>query len=191
MLGVYSEALVEPIAQVLAKLGAEHALVVHGAGGLDELTPTGENLMAEVRDGERVARTTLDPAPLSTGPVPGSPDDLRCGGDPAQNAAVILTVFDGERGPRRDAVILNAAAALLVGGVVTTWRPASTWPSTTIDSGAAQAKLDELVAFTRATRRRGGMSGYLTRLSGDVRRDAPEPARGFGDALAGRRRTSP
>ena len=149
VVGVYSKALVVPIAQVLAKLGTEHALVVHGAGGLDELTPTGENLMAEVRDGG-VTTSTLDPAPLSTGPVPGSPDDLRCGGDPAQNAAVILTVFDGERGPRRDAVILNAAAALLVGGVVDDWEAGIDRAVDTIDSGAAQAKLDELVAFTRA-----------------------------------------
>ena len=149
VVGVYSEALVVPIAQVLSKLGTEHALVVHGAGGLDELTPTGENLMAEVRNGS-VTTSTLDPAPLSTGPVPGSPDDLRCGGDPAQNAAVILTVFDGERGPRRDAVILNAAAALLVGGVVDDWEAGIDRAVETIDSGAAQAKLDELIAFTRA-----------------------------------------
>jgi anthranilate phosphoribosyltransferase len=149
VVGVYSDTLVEPIAHVLSKLGTEHSLVVHGAGGLDELTPTGENLMAEVKDGT-VRTTTLDPAPLSTGPVPGSPADLRCGGDPAQNAAVILTVFDGERGPRRDAVILNAAAALLVGGVVDDWEAGIDLAVATIDSGKAQAKLDELVAFTRA-----------------------------------------
>ena len=149
VVGVYSEALVVPIAQVLSKLGTDHALVVHGAGGLDELTPTGENLMAEVRDGS-VQTSTLDPAPLSTGPVPGTPDDLRCGGDPAQNAAVILTVFDGERGPRRDAVILTAAAALLVGGVVDDWEAGIDRAVDTIDSGAAQAKLDELISFTRA-----------------------------------------
>jgi anthranilate phosphoribosyltransferase len=76
--------------------------------------------------------------------------DLRCGGDPAQNAAVILTVFDGERGPRRDAVILNAAAALLVGGVVDDWEAGIDRAVDTIDSGAAQSKLDELIAFTRA-----------------------------------------
>jgi anthranilate phosphoribosyltransferase len=145
---VYAESLVEPIAQVLQKLGAEHAMVVHGAGGLDELTPTGENLVSEVRAGE-VRTYTLDPSPLSTGPGPGSPDDLRCGGDPAQNAAVILTVFDGERGPRRDAVILNAAAALVVGGVVAELEPGIDLAVETIDSGAALAKLQELVAFTR------------------------------------------
>jgi anthranilate phosphoribosyltransferase len=124
-------------------------MVVHGFGGLDELTPTGENLVSEVRDGE-VRTYTLDPAPLSTGPGPGSPDDLRCGGDPAQNAAVILTVFDGERGPRRDAVILNAAAALVCGGVVPELDDAIDAAVEAIDTGAALAKLEELVAFTRA-----------------------------------------
>ena len=148
VVGVYAESLVEPIAQVLAKLGAEHAMVVHGAGGLDELTPTGENLVSEVRGGE-VRTYTLDRGRCSTGPGPGSPDDLRCGGDPAQNAAVILTVFDGERGPRRDAVILNAAAALVVGGVVAEMEPGIDLAVETIDSGAAAAKLEGLVAFTR------------------------------------------
>jgi anthranilate phosphoribosyltransferase len=149
VMGVYAEHLVEPMAQVLARLGVDHALVVHGAGGLDELTPTGENLMAEVRDGE-VTMHTLDPRPLSTGPAPGTPDDLRVGGDPAQNAAIIRTVFDGERGPRRDAVILNAAAAMLVGGLVDDFERGIDDAVGTIDSGAATAKLDELVEFTRA-----------------------------------------
>jgi anthranilate phosphoribosyltransferase len=149
VVGVYARTLVEPIAEVLAKLGTEHAMVVHGAGGLDELTPTGENLISEVREGA-VRTYTLDPRPLSTGAYPGSPDDLCCGGDPAQNAAVILTVFDGEQGPRRDAVILNAAAALTVGGVVPEIERGIELAVATIDSGAALAKLDELVAFTRA-----------------------------------------
>ena len=152
VVGVYSEALVVPIAQVLAKLGTEHALVVHGAGGLDELTPTGENLMAEVRDGG-VTTSTLDPAPLSTGPVPGSPDDLRCGGDPAQNAAVILTVFDGETGPRRDAVILNAGAALYVAGLSETLEQGVYAARDAIDDGRATATLERLVAFTSARTR--------------------------------------
>jgi anthranilate phosphoribosyltransferase len=149
VMGVYAENLVEPMAQVLARLGVDHALVVHGAGGVDELTPTGENLMAEVRDGQ-VSLTTLDPRPLSTGPSPGTPDDLRVGGDPAHNAAIIRTVFDGERGPRRDAVILNAAAAMLVGGQVAEFEHGIDAAVETIDSGAARDKLDELVRFTQA-----------------------------------------
>ena len=149
VIGVYAPHLVEPIAQVLAQLGVDHALVVHGAGGLDELTPTGENMMAEVRD-QTVTLSTLDPRPLADGPVPGSAADLRVEGGPVENAAVIRTVFDGERGPRRDAVILNAAAALLVGAAVDDFESGIELARTTIDSGAAQRKLDELVAFTQA-----------------------------------------
>jgi anthranilate phosphoribosyltransferase len=149
VLGVYAENLVEPIAQVLVALGAEHAMVVHGAGGLDELTPTGENRIAEVRDGA-VRVWTLDPQPLSTHPVPGSPDDLRVGGDPARNAAIITTVFDGERGQRRDAVILNAAAALVVGGLVPDFENGIDAAVEAIDSGAATRTLDALRRFTQA-----------------------------------------
>ncbi len=148
VMGVYAAALVEPMAQVLAQLGADHCLVVHGAGGLDELTPTGENLVAELRDGE-VRTYTLDPRPLSGGPVPASPDDLRVGGDPAQNAAIMLTVFDGERGPRRDAVILNAAAAMLVAGLVDDLEAGIDGAVAVIDDGSAARKVDELVAATR------------------------------------------
>jgi anthranilate phosphoribosyltransferase len=149
VLGVYAENLVEPIAQVLVALGAEHAMVVHGAGGLDELTPTGENTVAEVRDGA-VRVWTLDPRPLGTHPVPGSPDDLRVGGDPAQNAAIITTVFDGERGPRRDAVILNGAAALVVGGLAPDFETGIEAAVEAIDSGAASRTLEALRRFTQA-----------------------------------------
>ncbi len=149
VIGVYAPNLVEPIAQVLARLGVDHALVVHGAGGLDELTPTGENMMAEVRD-QTITISTFDPRPLADGPVPGSAADLRVEGGPIESAAVIRTVFDGERGPRRDAVILNAAAALLVGAAVDDFEAGIELARTTIDSGAAQRKLDELVTFTQA-----------------------------------------
>jgi anthranilate phosphoribosyltransferase len=149
VIGVYSANLVEPIAQVMAQLGCDHVLVVHGAGGLDELTPTGENLMAEVRERE-VTLTSLDPSPLADGPVPGTPADLRVEGGPVENAAVIRTVFDGEHGPRRDAVILNAAAAMLVGAAVDDFEAGVELAVETIDSGAAQRKLDELVEFTQS-----------------------------------------
>jgi len=147
VLGVYAPELVEPIARVLVLLEAEHALVVHGAGGLDELTPVGDNLVAEVRDGS-VTISTIDPHELSTGAVPATPDDLRVGGDPAQNAAVIRTVLDGERGPRRDAVVLNAGAALLVGGMVDDLAAGIDGAVEAIDSGAAAETLERLIAFT-------------------------------------------
>ncbi len=147
VVGVYAHDLVEPIAAVLVELGADHALVVHGAGGLDELTPTGENWVAEVRDGA-VRTATVDPRTFGAGP--GSPDDLMVGGDPATNAAIIRTVFDGETGPRRDAVILNAGAAIHVAGLVDTLEEGVERARDAIDSGAATETLDRLVAFTQA-----------------------------------------
>ena len=92
---------------------------------------------------------TIDPRDLSTGAVPASPDDLRVGGDPAQNASIIRTVFDGERGPRRDAVVLNAGAALLVAGSVPDLESGIDRAVEAIDSGAATATLDRLVEFTQ------------------------------------------
>jgi anthranilate phosphoribosyltransferase len=144
VVGVYAPELVEPIAQVLAALGTEHALVAHGAGGLDELTPTGENLVAEVRGGQ-VSVTTVDPREFGAGP--GTPEDLG-GGDASANAAIIRTVFDGETGPRRDAVILNAGAALYVAGLSETLEQGVYAARDAIDDGRATATLERLVAFT-------------------------------------------
>jgi anthranilate phosphoribosyltransferase len=146
VVGVYARDLVEPIAQALAALGCEHALVAHGAGGLDELTPTGENLVAEVRDGE-VTISTVDPREFGAGP--GVPADLG-GGDAADNAAIVRTVFDGETGPRRDAVILNAGAALYVAGVSDSLEQGVYAARDAIDDGRATATLDRLIAFTAA-----------------------------------------
>jgi anthranilate phosphoribosyltransferase len=146
VVGVYAPDLVEPIAQALAALGCEHALVAHGAGGLDELTPTGENLVAEVRDGE-VTITKVDPRQFGAGP--GVPGDLG-GGDASDNAAIVRTVFDGETGPRRDAVILNAGAALYVAGVSDSLEQGVYAARDAIDDGRATATLDRLIAFTSA-----------------------------------------
>ena len=99
VVGVYSEALVVPIAQVLAKLGTEHALVVHGAGGLDELTPTGENLMAEVRDGERARRRRSTRRRSRPGRCPGRPTTCAAAATRPRTRRSSCTVFDGERGP--------------------------------------------------------------------------------------------
>jgi anthranilate phosphoribosyltransferase len=146
VVGVYARDLVEPIGQALAALGCEHALVAHGAGGLDELTPTGENLVAEVRNGE-VTISTVDPREFGAGP--GVPADLG-GGDAADNAAIVRTVFDGETGPRRDAVILNAGAALYVAGVSDSLEQGVYAARDAIDDGRATATLDRLIAFTAA-----------------------------------------
>src|SRR4029078_7430484 len=109
-----------------------------------ELTPTGENLVAEVRNGA-VTLMTVDPREFGAGP--GSPDDLG-GGDASDNAAIIRTVFDGETGPRRDAVILNAGAALYVAGVSDTLETGAYAAREAIADGRATATLERLVAFT-------------------------------------------
>ncbi|HET6848769.1 MAG TPA: anthranilate phosphoribosyltransferase [Gaiellales bacterium] len=144
VVGVYAPELVEPIALALASLGCEHALVAHGAGGLDELTPTGENLVAEVRDGD-VTTSSVDPREFGAGP--GTPEDLG-GGDARDNAAIIRTVFDGETGPRRDAVILNSGAALYVAGVADSLEAGVYTARDAIDDGRAAATLERLIAFT-------------------------------------------
>jgi anthranilate phosphoribosyltransferase len=145
VVGVYREDLVGPIARVLAALGTEHAMVVCSAGRVDELSPAGENTVAEVRDG-RFRLRRLDVAALG---IRHAPLEALEGGEPADNAAIMRTVFDGEPGARRDAVTLNAAAALLVGGTVASFSEGLERAREAIDSGAASATLERLIAFTR------------------------------------------
>src|ERR671915_124174 len=112
VIGVYAESLVEPIAQVLAQLGARRAFVVHGSHGIDELSPAGPNQVCEVFAGE-VQRRMIDP--LELGIARCDPGDLR-GGTPAENAQAIRDVFAGADGGRRDAILLNAAGAIAAAG---------------------------------------------------------------------------
>jgi anthranilate phosphoribosyltransferase len=146
IVGVYSPGLVRTIAEVLAQLGARRAFVVHGAGGIDELSPCGPNQVSEVRDGD-VADRTIDPAELG---VEGcSPDELR-GGSPAENAQAIRDVFAGSRGAAREAILLNAAGAIAAAGHAEDLRDGLELARQAVDSGAAAARLDQLVAFSRA-----------------------------------------
>jgi len=147
VVGVYSEHLVRTIAEVLAQLGARRAFVVHGAGGIDELSPVGPNLVAEVVDGS-VRERTLDPE-LELGLPPCSVEELR-GGKPEENAAAVRAVFDGADGGRRNAVLLNAAGAIAAAGHADDLREGLELARETVDSGAAAARLDELIAFSRA-----------------------------------------
>jgi anthranilate phosphoribosyltransferase len=149
LLGVYDDELVAVIADVLVRLGADRAMVVHGFGGIDELSPAGPNLVAEVAGGE-VRHHVLDPATLGLGP--SEPADLR-GGTPEQNAADIRAIFDGAVGPKRDAVLLNAAGALLVGGMVEDLADGLVVAAAAVASGEAAARLDALVAFSREASR--------------------------------------
>jgi anthranilate phosphoribosyltransferase len=148
VVGVYSPDLVRTIADVLARLGARRAYVVHGAGGIDELSPVGQNLLAEIVDGEVLERR-LDPE-SELGIPRCSVDELR-GGSPAENAEAIREVFAGADGGRRNAILLNAAGAIAAGGHAADLREGLEVARRTIDSGAAAERLELLIAFSRET----------------------------------------
>jgi anthranilate phosphoribosyltransferase len=145
VVGVYSPALVPVIADVLARLGAHRAFVVHGAGGIDELSPSGPNLVCEVVDGQ-VRQREIDPQELG---VPRcDPMELR-GGSAAENAQSIRDVFGGADGGRRSAILLNAAGAIAAGGHAADLREGLAVARETLDSGAARERLEQLIAFSK------------------------------------------
>ena len=144
VIGVYAAALTEPLARVLAELGTFRAFVVHGADGLDEISNTGESRVSEVREG--VVRTfTVRPEDFGLPRV--SMRDL-LGGDREQNAAIIHAILRGEPSPKRDIVVMNAAAALVVGVKARDFKEGVELAARSIDTGAARDKLEELVRFT-------------------------------------------
>jgi anthranilate phosphoribosyltransferase len=145
VVGVYAPELVPTIAEVLARLDAERAFVVHGAGGVDELSPAGPNLVCEVVDGE-VRRREIDP--LDLGIERCAPEELG-GGDPAENAETIRRIFAGAHGGKRDAVLLNAAGAIAAGGLAHDLGEGVGLAREAIDSGAAGERLEALIAFSR------------------------------------------
>jgi anthranilate phosphoribosyltransferase len=148
VVGVYSEQLVRTIAEVLAQLGARRAFVVHGAGGIDELSPVGLNLVAEVVDGTVLERT-LDPE-AELGLPRCTVEELR-GGSPAVNAAALREIFEGADGGRRSAVLLNAAGAIAAAGHAADLREGLEVARQAVDSGAAAERLEQLVSFSRQT----------------------------------------
>jgi|SRR5579859_315062 len=145
VIGVYDPALTEPLARVLGELGSSAAYVIHGAGGTDELNPCGPNRVSHLKDGA-VRSFDLDPAEL--GFERGALSDLR-GGGPDDNAAVMRGLLAGQvNGARRSAVLLNAAAAI---AAETGDLPAAVAEAQqALDSGAALAKLEALVAYSRS-----------------------------------------
>ncbi|MCA1593344.1 MAG: anthranilate phosphoribosyltransferase [Acidobacteria bacterium] len=147
IIGVWHAALVEPLAHTLAALGTERAWVVHGRDGLDEVTVADQTLVAEVSGGNvRV----LEVAPEDFGLAQSSLEGLR-GGDAEANARIIRQVLAGERRDAgRSLVIANAAAALLVGGMAENLLEAARLAERSIESGAAMAKLEQLVKATNA-----------------------------------------
>jgi anthranilate phosphoribosyltransferase len=146
VVGVYSVALVEKLAEALKMLGLHRALVVHGLDGLDEITITGPTRIAEVR--ERTVRT-YEVTPEEFGLERGTIDDIS-GGDAATNASIIRDVLAGTQSPRRGVVLLNAAAALVAASKTDRLADALPLASRSIDSGAAAEKLQALVEFTKA-----------------------------------------
>ncbi len=146
LLGVFAHGWVEPLAQVLHRLGAEAAWVVHGSDGLDEITTTGPTFVAELKQG---AVRTFEITPEQAGLPRAQPEDIR-GGDPQDNAAAMHRLLAGERGAFRDIVLLNAAAALIVADKVTSLTDGVALAASAIDSGAAQRKLAAFVALTNS-----------------------------------------
>jgi anthranilate phosphoribosyltransferase len=145
VVGVPSSELVDLMAATLAELGTEHAFVVHGAGGLDEISLAGETVVAEVEDGA-VTRFTVTPEDFG---VARSPLVAVAGGTPQENAGAIRRVLDGEAGPRRDIVMINAAAALVATGIARDFRAGAELAAEALLSGAANKKLATLVAHTQ------------------------------------------
>ncbi|HEX8811644.1 MAG TPA: anthranilate phosphoribosyltransferase, partial [Terracidiphilus sp.] len=146
VVGVYSLDLVEKLAEALSMLGLHRALVVHGLDGLDEITITGITRIAEARDGS-VRSYEVDPEEFG---MPRATLQEISGGDAAENAAIIRAVVGGEKSPRRDVVLLNAAAALVAAGRADHLAEAIPLAINSIDSGAAAAKLAALASFLSA-----------------------------------------
>jgi anthranilate phosphoribosyltransferase len=146
VIGVYADALCEPLARVLAELGTIRAVVVHGADGLDEISNTGESHVSEVREG--VVRSSRI-RPEDFGLPRASITDLQ-GGDREENAQIIRQILAGEPGPRRDIVMMNASAALVMGGKAHDFKDGVAMAAQSVDSGRAAAKLSALVEFSRS-----------------------------------------
>jgi anthranilate phosphoribosyltransferase len=144
VLGVFSADAIDLVAATLAELEIERALVVHGAGGLDEISLAGETLVADVHRGT-VSRYTVTPEDFG---VPRAPLEAIRGGSAAENAVTIRGIFAGEAGAPLNIVVINAAAALVASGVAENFRDAAHLAAASISSGAAQEKLAALVAFT-------------------------------------------
>lgn len=146
LLGVFSEALVEPIAAVLGNLGATRAMVVHSLDGMDEISLCDETFAAEVNEGRIRTRRI---APEDVGLARGGLEDLLVKGLEGSVAA-IRSVLDGEAGPRRDMVLLNAGAAIYVGGKADTLKDGLRAAADSVDSGGAKEALQRLVELSQA-----------------------------------------
>jgi anthranilate phosphoribosyltransferase len=146
VVGVYDASRVEQLAQALGALGLTGAWVVHGAGGLDEVSPSGPTKVAQLAEGEV---TTFEISPRDFG-LPEVPIEALRGGDAARNAEIIRAVLRGDEGPARVAVLLNAAAALRVAGLARDPVDAARRAAEAIDSGAAAVTLERWAQLTQS-----------------------------------------
>ena len=144
LLGVYDEYLVEPLAQVLANLGVKRGMVVYGQDKLDEISLSAPTRICEIRDGWFRSYTIT---PEEFGFRRCSKEELR-GGSPKENAAITLAILNGETGPKRDAVLLNAGAALYIGGKADSMREGISLAAGLLDSGKAMKILDKLIEIS-------------------------------------------
>lgn len=148
VIGVYESRLVLLLAEALLELGCDRALVVHGMDGLDELSTLGPTLVAEIGEGKIAAREVT---PEEAGLPRGRAEEIAPGANAAENAAILRSILSGEPGPRRDIVLLNAAAALVAAGVAADLRSGVELAARSIDTGAARAKLEALIAGSAGT----------------------------------------
>jgi len=146
LVGAHSARAAELLARTLAALGCEHGFVVHGADGLDEISTTAETLAWEIRPGE-VRPHTLTPELFG---VPRASLEQLRGGDREQNAEIARSILEGKKGPCRDIVLVNAAAALVAAGCAENFASAMALAAHSIDSGAALERLEMLKAFSRS-----------------------------------------
>ena len=147
VLGVYAREKLELVAGALERLGCRRALVVHGRDGLDEITTTNITDAILVEAGQEPIAFEIDPAAFG---IPYTVPEALCGGDAATNAAILRHIFAGQQGAGRDIVLLNAAAVLWIAGHANGIAEGLAMAADAIDSGKAQKKLDELIAFTQA-----------------------------------------
>jgi anthranilate phosphoribosyltransferase len=146
MIGVFSRQWIEPMAQVLKNLGSERVWVAHGSDGLDEITTSGPTHVAALEQGQL---RTFEVNPEDIGLERAKPEALR-GGDAETNAAALMAVLKGTKGPYRDIAILNAAAALVVAGRAKDMKEGAALAAKSLDSGEAEGRLDRLIAVSNA-----------------------------------------
>jgi anthranilate phosphoribosyltransferase len=144
VLGVPKKDLTEKMAAVLKMLDCEHALVVYGEDGLDEITVTGKTFIAELKNSKI---RNYEITPEDVGLARAKPESLQ-GGTPRDNAELLCSILSGKKGPQRDIVLMNAAAALIAGGKAATFKQGIVLANTAIDSEKALQKMEDLIAFS-------------------------------------------